>query len=216
MKRPVLMSAAAALLLAGCATDPNDPNRNTQQGLLIGSGLGAMIGAISGDDPEERRRRAAAGAVIGGLAGGVTGSILDRQEAELREQLASDGVVINNTGDELIVSFVDDLLFAVDSAQVLPSQRNQLVALANNLRRYPDSIVRVTGHTDNTGEAAYNQQLSGRRAGAVSNVLVGAGVASSRIAASGQGEAQPVASNLTPEGRALNRRVDVVIVPTSA
>jgi outer membrane protein OmpA-like peptidoglycan-associated protein len=125
-------------------------------------------------------------------------------------------VLIENTGDELVVSFTDNILFDVDSAAVKPAFQDELRTLAASLQRYPGSIVRVTGHTDNTGDAGYNQRLSERRAGSVANVLIGSGVSPSRIVSTGVGEAQPVASNLTPEGRARNRRVDVVIVPTNA
>jgi outer membrane protein OmpA-like peptidoglycan-associated protein len=216
MTTKILAGTAALALLAGCAVDPNDPDRNTRQGTMLGAGLGAAIGLVTGDSPEERARNAAAGAVIGGVGGAITGSILDRQEAELRRDLEQDGVIINNTGDELVVSFTDNILFDVDSAAVKPAFQDELTTLSASLQRYPGSIVRVTGHTDNTGDAAYNQRLSERRAGSVANVLISNGVASSRIVATGSGEAQPVASNLTPEGRALNRRVDVVIVPTNA
>jgi outer membrane protein OmpA-like peptidoglycan-associated protein len=68
--------------------------------------------------------------------------------------------------------------------------------------------VRIEGHTDATGPDAYNQGLSQRRAKSVLNYLVGKGVASSRLQSVGLGESQPVASNATREGRALNRRVD--------
>jgi outer membrane protein OmpA-like peptidoglycan-associated protein len=216
MKTKILAGTAALALLAGCAVDPNDPNRNTRQGAMVGAGLGAALGLITGDDADERRRNAAAGAVLGAVGGAVTGSILDRQEAELRRDLEQDGVIINNTGDQLVVSFTDNILFDVDSAAVKPAFQDELRTLAASLQRYPGSIVRVTGHTDNTGDAGYNQRLSERRAGSVSNILISNGVASSRIVATGAGEARPVASNLTPDGRALNRRVDVVIVPTNA
>ena len=216
MMKPILAGTAALALLAGCAVDPNDPNRNTQQGAMVGAGLGATLGLITGNNADERRRNAAAGAVLGAVGGAVTGSILDRQEAELRRDLEQDGVIIDNTGDQLVVSFTDNILFDVDSAAVKPAFQDELRTLAASLQRYPGSVVRVTGHTDNTGEAGYNQRLSERRAGSVADILTANGVASSRIVASGAGEAQPVASNLTPEGRALNRRVDVVIVPTEA
>ena len=67
--------------------------------------------------------------------------------------------------------------------------------------------------TDNTGAASYNQQLSERRANAVAGVLISSGVSGGRIRTFGAGEDQPIASNLTPEGRAQNRRVEIVIVP---
>jgi outer membrane protein OmpA-like peptidoglycan-associated protein len=106
-----------------------------------------------------------------------------------------------------------DILFAVDSASVSGSLQDDLGAVANSLRRYPDSTVEVVGHTDNTGSAAYNQDLSQRRASAVASILASYGVSSGRIRAYGRGEDQPIASNLTVDGRAQNRRVDIFIRP---
>ena len=75
--------------------------------------------------------------------------------------------------------------------------------------------MQVLGHTDDTGSASYNYDLSQRRAAAVSAVLIGSGVPATRIQTIGRGMDQPVASNATPEGRALNRRVDIVILPNA-
>ena len=75
--------------------------------------------------------------------------------------------------------------------------------------------MQVVGHTDNTGSAAHNQALSERRANAVADVLMNGGVAFSRIQTYGRGEDQPLASNLTAEGRAQNRRVEIVILPNA-
>jgi outer membrane protein OmpA-like peptidoglycan-associated protein len=80
---------------------------------------------------------------------------------------------------------------------------------------YPNSTIQVIGHTDSDADASYNLDLSLRRAEAVSDVLLDAGVPFSRIEAIGRGEDQPVASNFTPEGKALNRRVEIVILPTT-
>jgi outer membrane protein OmpA-like peptidoglycan-associated protein len=120
-----------------------------------------------------------------------------------------------NTGNELIVRMPQDILFATDSATVPSSRQGDIRALARNLQQYPDTTVQVVGHTDNTGAAGYNFDLSARRAGSVASILVDTGVSGSRITATGRGEDQPVASNLTPEGRAQNRRVTVIIRPTA-
>ena len=96
-----------------------------------------------------------------------------------------------------------------------PDLSQDIRALANNLLNYPNSTIQVVGHTDNAGTAAYNQDLSQRRAFAVSQVLQGNGVPGGRISAFGRGEDQPIASNLTPDGRAQNRRVEITIRPTT-
>ncbi len=108
-----------------------------------------------------------------------------------------------------------DILFAVDSATLRSDLRMDLRTIAANLQRYPDSLIRVVGHTDNTGSAAYNQALSERRADAVAAELIGAGVSGRRVIAEGRGFSQPIASNATESGRAQNRRVEITIRPTN-
>ncbi|MEL6171895.1 MAG: OmpA family protein, partial [Pseudomonadota bacterium] len=203
-----LAACSSPAHLGGVGGGSNNPK--TTQGAVIGGVLGAGLGALVSD-------KKVAGAVVGGAigagGGALVGSILDRQEADLRDSLGNDDVTITNTGDRLIVTLPEDILFDVDSASVRPGLRSDLLKVASNLQEYPDSTVQVVGHTDNTGGASYNQNLSERRANAVSDVLLDGGVGFNRINAFGRGEDRPVASNLTDEGRALNRRVEIVILP---
>lgn len=215
-KLPLIATMAGAMVLAGCTTDlrdPNNPNRNAQEGALIGAGMGALVGLAAGDNATERRQGAIVGALVGAGAGGLAGAQLDRQEAELRSQLGSNAT-IQNTGEQLIVTLPQDILFATDSANLTGALRQDLTTLASSINAYPGTQVNVIGHADNTGTAAYNQDLSARRAQAVSSVLIQSGVAPSRIRSIGRGEDAPIASNLNPEGRALNRRVEITITPT--
>jgi outer membrane protein OmpA-like peptidoglycan-associated protein len=214
-----------SVLVLGACTDPAafggggggtfaDGSNRTRDGAIIGGVIGAVTGAVVGDSDEERRRGAAIGAVVGAGAGAVVGNLLDKQAAELEQNL--DGRVgIVNTGNELIVTMPQDLLFAVDSASLRPDLQSDLRVLASSLNQYPNTTVEVIGHTDNTGEASYNQDLSQRRAQSVSGILLGAGVTPGRVRAYGRGEDAPIASNLTPDGRAQNRRVAIIIRPTS-
>ncbi|MGR3273312.1 OmpA family protein [Thalassococcus profundi] len=218
-KTSAMFAAASLLGLTACTTgplmDPNDPNRQAKQGALIGAGVGAVAGALAGNDPEERRANALGGAIVGAGAGALIGNRLDRQEADLRAQLGNDNVTIQNTGDRLIVTLPQDILFATDSATVRPDLQRDLRTVAQNLNAYPNTSVQVIGHTDNTGDAGYNQALSQRRAQSVSGILISEGVSSSRIQSIGRGEDAPIASNLTPEGRQQNRRVEIVILPNA-
>lgn len=215
MKTPLILAVAGTLSLTACV-DPNafpdDPNARQRQGAIIGGLTGAVAGvAVSGDGDELK------GAIIGGALGAGTGAIigadLDRQAAELRGSLNSN-ISVTNTGEYLIVNMPQDLLFATDSASVRPDLRADLNTVAASLLRYPNSRIEVIGHTDNTGSAAYNQDLSQRRAVSVASVLREGGVPGTRVAAFGRGEDQPVASNLTPDGRGKNRRVEIIIRPT--
>ena len=218
MNKTPLFAALGAVLVLGACTDPgsiggpNDPNRNANRGALIGATSGAVLGALVSDDS---RQGALIGAVVGGAAGAGIGYNLDRQEAELRRDLNDDRVRITNTGDRLIVTLPQDILFDVDSTVVRSGLRSDLGVLADSVRSYPNSTIQIVGHTDSDGAAGYNQQLSERRAGSVANVLIGNGVSPNRVQTFGRGEDQPVASNLTPQGKAQNRRVEIVILPNA-
>jgi outer membrane protein OmpA-like peptidoglycan-associated protein len=215
-KTPLLLSAASLLALTACV-DPNaypdNPNARTQQGAIMGGLVGAAAGASSGGS--DRFGRAVVGGVIGAAAGGAIGATLDRQAAELRSSINNPNVTVTNNGQFLTVNLPQDLLFAVDSTALRPDLRADLGSVATSLMRYPNSRIEVIGHTDNTGAAAYNQDLSQRRAVSVQNVLLNAGVPGNRLVAIGRGEDQPIATNQTPEGRAKNRRVEIIIRPTA-
>jgi OOP family OmpA-OmpF porin len=102
---------------------------------------------------------------------------------------------------------VREVQFAVDSADLTAAGKATLDEMAGNLTRLKFISGTVTGHTDGTGEAAYNQKLSERRAQSVAKYLEGKGIAVGRLTTSGAGESQPIADNATSEGRAKNRRV---------
>ena len=209
----LVLAASSLALITACAGTggPND-NANARTGAIIGALGGAVAGASTGDTNAERRRQAAIGAAIGAGIGGAIGNRLDQQEEELRQTLGSNVGIVND-GTNLTVSLPENILFATNSTTVSGSAQNNLFALANSLQRYPNSTVNVIGHTDNVGGAAFNQDLSQRRAQSVASILINAGVSPARIRSIGRGEDAPIATNLTAEGRAQNRRVDVVITP---
>jgi outer membrane protein OmpA-like peptidoglycan-associated protein len=214
MKTPLILAVASTLALTACVDPnayPNDPNARARNGAFIGGLVGAVAGASVSDGDDKLK-----GALIGGALGAGTGALiggdLDRQAAELRGSLSSN-ISVTNNGDYLVVNMPQDLLFAVDSATVRSDLTYDLRTVAASLLKYPNSRIEVIGHTDNTGTAAYNQDLSQRRAVSVSGVLRESGVPGGRLSAYGRGEDQPIASNLTPEGRAQNRRVEIIIRP---
>lgn len=212
MLKPAL-AALSLLAFASACTDPMTGEiDNTRTGLLAGALTGATFGAISGSG--DRTGPILLGAGVGAIAGGALGSVLDRQAAELRRDLGGNVGVVN-TGREIVVTMPQDILFATDSAVLRPDLRRDLQTIAANLQRYPDSLIVVTGHTDNVGSAAYNQSLSERRADSVAAVLIESGVSGRRVVAQGAGLTQPVASNATAAGRAQNRRVEITIRPTN-
>jgi outer membrane protein OmpA-like peptidoglycan-associated protein len=189
--------------------DPN--NTRARTGVATGALIGGLIGATSNSSPKPLATvaGAAVGAAIGGAIGRVAGpagggsagaDLGQHRGGERRRPVGGDHAA--------------GPLFATDSAALRPDLQSDLRAVAGNLLQYPDSRIEVIGHTDNTGDAGYNRSLSQRRAVSVASVLIGAGVPGVRIATIGQGEDMPIASNLTPQGRAQNRRVEIVIRPT--
>lgn len=213
----LIAGSVAALGLAACTPVDEysaDPNQRAKQGALTGAAIGAGLGILTGDGGKDKLDRAVVGGLIGAAGGGIIGNQLDRQAAELQAEISDGRIRIVNEGTQLRVVMPDGILFATDSATVQASIQNDLYAVADNLNRYPNTRVEVIGHTDDTGSGAYNQDLSERRAGAVSSILRGAGVSGGRIVSYGRGETMPVASNATAEGKAQNRRVEILIIPT--
>ena len=209
---------AGALLMTGCATytgqttDPNDPNR-TRTGALVGAGIGAVAGLLSGSSATERRQHAMIGAGVGALTGGAVGAYQDRQEAELRRQMAGTGVDVVRQGDNITLNMPGNVTFGFDQSNIQSQFYPVLNNVAGTLRQYEQTVIEVAGHTDNVGTASYNQQLSERRAQAVANYLIGQGVAQQRIITVGAGMSRPIADNSTEAGRAQNRRVEITLVP---
>ena len=222
MKKQAMMvlvtTLVATVTLGGCATytgqtnDPNDPNR-TRNNALIGAGIGAVAGLLSGGDATERRQRALVGVGVGGLAGGTIGAYQDRQEAELRRQTAGTGVEVSRDGDVIKLNLPDGVTFDFGKANLKSQFYPALDNVASTLAEYNQTIVEVSGHTDSVGSDAANQTLSVQRANAVGNYLIGRGLVRERFEIVGFGETRPVASNDTDSGRALNRRVEIRVLP---
>ena len=215
VKFPAFAALATVVALGACTSpngsilaQDNDPNQRLKNGALIGAASGAVIGALSKGDGN-RDQGALRGAIIGGALGAGAGAAT-AITAEIRH------LTINNTGDRLIVTLPQDILFATGSSAVRPDLQRDLAAVAGNLQAYPDSTVQIIGHTDSDGEASFNQQLSESRANAVASVLLNNGISSRRIQSYGRGESQPIASNLNAQGKAQNRRVEIVILPNAA
>lgn len=205
--------ALAALLVAGCATNPETGQRETTQtgrGAAIGAAAGAVLGGVSGGD---RGQRAAIGAAAGAAIGAGVGKYMQNQEDKLRQQTAGTGVEVSRQGDNVILNMPGHVTFATESAQITPAFHSTLDQVASTIAEYQNTRVQINGHTDSTGSDSYNQQLSERRAQSVASYLSSRGVASNRMSIAGYGETQPVASNDTADGRQQNRRVEIILSP---
>lgn len=214
IKKFAVVAFAATYLSACTTTDPYTGQQkvsNTAGGAAIGAGLGALTGLAVGGDG----RGALIGAAVGGLAGGAIGNYMDQQEAELRAQLQGTGVSVTRMGDRIVLNMPSNVTFATDQDQVIPPFYPTLDSVAIVLNKFNRTLIDVNGHTDSTGSLAHNQGLSERRAASVANYLGSRSVDQRRISTLGFGPSQPIASNATPEGRAQNRRVEVLIAPIS-
>ncbi len=209
IRRFSVVLLAVAFVMA-CST--NDPNRRAKTGAGVGAAAGAVVGAVVGNQSGNNRTGAVAGAAAGAAIGAAIGHRMDKQQKELQQ---IPGVEVSRPAENQIdVRLTSDILFDVDSAALRPESRTTLRDLANNFRQYPDEIFDVEGHTDSTGTSEHNMGLSQRRADSVRTYLADEGVPTSRIKAIGFGESRPKASNSTPEGRQLNRRVEIHISAT--
>jgi outer membrane protein OmpA-like peptidoglycan-associated protein len=212
MKRICALLIVCVLCAVGCAT-------KTKTGTAVGAGVGTAIGAGVGYAIGGKKGAAwgaGTGLVVGSLTGMGIGRYMDHQEQELQQAIAaSEAASMRREQDILILTFKADFMFDVNSAAVKPGLRSEIERVSAVLSRYPETRIRVEGHTDSTGGEAYNQTLSERRAEAVKSELVAQNIAPARIQTLGFGMTRPVATNETPEGRQQNRRVQVVIIPQS-
>jgi outer membrane protein OmpA-like peptidoglycan-associated protein len=213
----LIVCISALATLSACMTyDPYTGEKkvsDTTKGAGIGAAVGGVVGLLTGGDAAAHRKNALIAAGIGALAGGAVGNYMDRQQAQLRHELAGTGVSVTRMGDNITLNMPGNITFATNSAEINPSFYQVLNSVNLVLKKYDKTLIEVAGHTDSTGSAQYNQQLSERRANSVAQYLEAQGLRSDRVMTVGAGETRPVASNDTPEGRQANRRVELTLTP---
>jgi len=198
----ILVLTGILVLGSGCSS-------GAKKGAAVGGVVGAGAGAVIGNQSDHRTGTGAiVGGAVGAAAGAIIGDYMSRQKKELEE---IPGAVVVQDGNELRVQMANNILFDIDSSLLKASARDNLNQMADVLKKYDDTNLMVVGHTDNTGSAQYNQALSERRAWSVQSYLADEGVGANRLRSHGEGEAHPVATNSSIDGRALNRRVEVQI-----
>ncbi len=208
---PAVASLGLIVALSGCATD--DPNRRAKSGAAIGAIAGAVLGhQIDGD------KGRFVGAAVGAMTGGAVGNYMDKQqrelEAELAEEQRNNEIELERMKNNVLkVNLNSEVSFDFNKADIKAGFYGSLNKLASVVAKYNNTIVHIVGHTDSSGSDSYNQQLSERRALSVKDYLAANGVTASRIRTEGRGEAEPRATNATPEGRTMNRRVEIYLKP---
>src|SRR3982075_1730028 len=204
------LRAVIAFLVAGSVGVSACASLNKkEEGAIIGATAGAAVGGVIGNQTGSTAKGAIIGAVVGGTAGAIIGHQMDQQAKELSQNIK--GATVERVGEGIQVTFASGLLFAFDSDSIQTAAATNLRELASSLQKYPESQLLIVGHTDNVGDANYNQRLSERRANSSAAYLAAQGVARARLATSGKGKSEPVATNETDAGRQKNRRVEVAI-----
>ena len=209
MRKYLITSVAAVVILAtGCA-EMSDTQRRTATGAGVGALAGAVLSSATGG-------RAGTGAVVGAGVGALGTYIwsqnMERQKREMEQATQGTGIAVTQTQDnQLKLDIPSDISFAVGRSDIQSNFAPVLDRFAEGLRNNPNTDVRIIGHTDNTGSDAVNNPLSLERAASTRNYLTGRGVDGRRIAIEGMGERQPIATNEPADGRSRNRRVEIYV-----
>jgi outer membrane protein OmpA-like peptidoglycan-associated protein len=205
----VLMTATVlCLALSGCETvkslkdkfNSDAPAEHSEQ-------------KASSAEPADSRKSAVIAAGVDSLGDSAVNAYMDGQEATLRRQLEGTGVSVTRSGDSIVLSMPGNVTFASNSSDVSSKVRPVLDSLGIVFNEYDSTYVDVIGYTDSRGSKKYNQRLSEKRARSVAEYLERRRVMAERIVTTGMGEAHPVATNDTSDGRALNRRVEIKLTP---
>lgn len=193
----------AGLMGIGCKS-----MNKTQKGAIIGAAGGAAVGAGVGT----AAHNTALGAIIGAAVGGATGAVIGKQMDKQAKEIAQiPGAEVKRVGEGINVTFQSGVLFDVDQSSLSPSAQTKIKNLADVFKKYPDSYILIEGHTDASGTAEHNMELSERRAKSVAQYVEAQNVDSSRIKTAWYGETQPKFPNDTEANKAQNRRVEFAI-----
>lgn len=208
MKPSMLIVAAAAIGLAGCA---NDPNRDTKRGAAIG----AILGGVAGHQVDGDKGRYI-GAVVGAIAGGSVGNYMDKQRRELEKELAAEAarqelVITQISADTIKIGIASDVSFDTGSATLKPGALTTFAKIADVLQGYESTVIHVVGHTDTVGSAQMNQGLSERRAASVFSYISSQGLPANRMRQEGRGERELLVRTADGVAEARNRRVDILV-----
>lgn len=211
--RKIAIVGLCVALLSSCDAVQNA--NNTQKGAVIGTTAGAVLGGILGNNVGNKENSvlgAVIGGVVGGVAGGVIGKRMDKQAQRIEEEIP--GVEVTRVGEGIDIVFDENsgVHFETNQHAIVGKSRENLKKLAGVFKEYVDTNIIVEGHTDSSGNDAYNLELSKKRAEAVTQFLIAEGVSSARLTTYWHGETLPKYDNSTAEGRAKNRRVEFGVV----
>src|SRR5690625_423535 len=209
----VLFLVISFLIFTGCEAIKN--TNQAQRGGAIGATTGAAAGAVVGKNVGDGHNSvvgALIGAVVGGTAGALIGNKMDKQAREISDEIP--GAEVSRVGEGIAVTFDENsgIYFATNKFDINEQSRSSLDKLVKIFKDYPNTNILLEGHTDNTGRAEYNMDLSEKRAKSVYEYLTSKGIEKDRFNIKWYGEEQPKHDKSTVEGRYKNRRVEIGIM----
>jgi outer membrane protein OmpA-like peptidoglycan-associated protein len=208
MKYFLFVPALVLIVFSSCKS-----LNNTQKGTAIGVAAGGTAGALIGGGGKSSVIGALIGAAVGGGAGYLIGNNMDKQAKAIKQAVPD--AQVERVGEGINMTFNSGLLFKINSSMLSDSAKYNLDRIATVFNDYPETVILVEGHTDNTGTVQYNIDLSKLRATTVSDYLISKGVAKDRFEIKWYGEDQPKYPNDTDANRKLNRRVEVGVMANS-
>ena len=214
-----ILVITSLFILQGCSTfdayTGEEKTSSTATGAGIGAGAAVVLSYLTNRNKssKERNKRMLRDAGIGAIVGGGVGYYMDTQEAKLRKQLRGTGVSVQRDGNNINLIMPSNITFATDGRNINSKFYPVLDSVVLVIKEFNKTTVVVAGFTDSSGSNAYNQKLSEDRAKSVADFLLNQKVNPARIDVVGFGEQHPIASNKTKEGRSLNRRVEITLLP---
>lgn len=215
MKKSIIHILSGILLLGTVLTSCESVKNanNTQKGAVLGAVGGAVLGGVLGNNIGKGGNGALGavlGGVVGGVAGGMIGNKMDKQARKISESLP--GAKVERVGEGIKLTLGENSIrFDTNKSTLTTTAKANLDKLVPVFNEYPDTNIQIYGYTDSSGADDYNLKLSQQRAASVRSYLSGKGLANSRFATTGLGEADPIASNETVDGKSQNRRVEFAI-----
>jgi outer membrane protein OmpA-like peptidoglycan-associated protein len=210
---------ACFLLTSGCQTFDAYTGEKKVSGTAKGAGIGAGVGVVLAyltnkkKSSKDRKKAMLKAAGVGAIAGGGIGYYMDTQESKLRKQLRDSGVSVERDGDNINLIMPGNITFQTGNHELNTDFHEVMDSVILVINEYNKTIIVVAGHTDSKGSESFNQSLSEKRAQSVGNYLLSQNVVEARIETVGFGESHPIADNETEEGRSLNRRVELSLIP---
>jgi outer membrane protein OmpA-like peptidoglycan-associated protein len=204
-KKSIFSIITLSLIMSGCAST------NTEKGAAIGAVAGAILGKSTSNHKD---KRLVFGAAIGAIAGAAIGGYMDRQEEAFREELSGSGIDIIREGDNIRLVMPSNITFATNQSYITSGFHTTLNDVAKVLTKFDKTYLSIEGHTDSQGSHAFNQNLSEKRAESVKNYLVQQKILEGRLQVTGYGESRPLVDNSSENNRAVNRRVEIQIIPS--